>query len=111
MLYTTSGCRNRRGGAIAAQAALCGTVFLGLLAISLDGGTLLLERRHTQVTADAAALAAGAMLSQNVSTDQGLDPNGTAAARAQALVVANGFASSVVTTAKDASGNTLKDAS
>jgi hypothetical protein len=70
--------------------SLC--VLVAVLALVLDGGGLLAERRHAQATADAAALAAAADLFTNYNTNAGLDPSGTAAASALALAAANGYA-------------------
>jgi hypothetical protein len=50
--------RRPRRGAIAAQVAVMLTVLLGVAALALDGGILMVERRHAQAAADAAALAA-----------------------------------------------------
>jgi Flp pilus assembly protein TadG len=65
---------------------------LGIVAIALDGGLLLSERRHAQAVADAAALAAAADLYKNYAANQGLDPNGTAKAIALNYAAANGYA-------------------
>jgi uncharacterized membrane protein len=53
------------------------TALVGLLAVGLDGGLLLVEYRHAQETADAAALGAANSLYQRYSTDNGLDPTTT----------------------------------
>ena len=47
----------KRRGAIAAQAAICLGVLLGISAVTIDGGLMQAERRRAQATADAAALA------------------------------------------------------
>jgi Flp pilus assembly protein TadG len=81
----------RRRGTVAVLVAVCLTVLLGVLAIGLDGGTLLTERRHTQAAADAAALAAACDLYDYYWTNSGTDPNGTAAASALGTAAANGY--------------------
>jgi hypothetical protein len=67
------------------------TVLAGVLAITLDGGGLLAERRHAQSTADAAALAAAADLYANYKTNSGADTGGTAKASALSVANANGY--------------------
>jgi Flp pilus assembly protein TadG len=73
-----------RRGMVAVYVALSMTAILGIMAIALDGGILLAERRHAQATADAAALAAAAELYKNSS--------GTANSSALAVANANGYA-------------------
>jgi hypothetical protein len=80
-----------RRGAIIPLVAICLTVLLGVVAIALDGGNLLSERRHGQVTADAAALAAAADLYKNFALNQGKDPSGSAKQAALDLAKANGY--------------------
>jgi hypothetical protein len=67
-------------------------VILAVVAIGLDGGRMMDERRHAQAAADAAALAAAADLYDNFLFGLGLDPFGTAAAAARRSAAANGFA-------------------
>src|SRR5260370_10787793 len=81
----------QRRGAVIPIVALCLLTLLGILAIALDGGILLSERRHAQAVADAAALAAACSLYQNYAADKGLDPNGTAAKNALAYAAAGGY--------------------
>jgi hypothetical protein len=80
-----------RKGVVVVLVAVCLTVMLGFVAIALDGGMLLDNRRRVQAAADAAALAAVEDLYLNWRTNQGLDPQGTAAAKAMANAAANGF--------------------
>jgi hypothetical protein len=80
-----------RKGVVAVLVAVCLTALLGFVAIALDGGMLLDNRRRVQAAADAAALAAAEDLYLNWRTNQGLDPQGTAAAKATANAAANGF--------------------
>jgi Putative Flp pilus-assembly TadE/G-like len=51
---------NGRRGMVIAQVALSMGVVMGVLALVIDGGLVLAERRHAQATADAVALAAAA---------------------------------------------------
>ena len=54
-----------RRGMVAAQVVLSLSVLMAMLAVVADGGLLLVERRHAQATADAAALAAASDLYVN----------------------------------------------
>jgi Flp pilus assembly protein TadG len=85
--------RVRRRGAIAAQAAVCFTALLGVAALALDGGLLMLQRRYAQATADAAALAAAAQLYNNRAsiTNGTPDPGGAGKTAALAVASANGY--------------------
>jgi hypothetical protein len=76
---------------VAAQVAVCLTAVLGILALTLDGGLLLAERRHAQATADAAALAAASDLYNNWFTNSGADPSGTAKTSALNVASSNGY--------------------
>jgi hypothetical protein len=71
---------------------------MGVLAVVLDGGLLLSERRRAQATADAAALAAAGDLFANYPSNNGID-TGTARASALTTASANGYngGNSVVT--------------
>jgi Putative Flp pilus-assembly TadE/G-like len=80
-----------RRGMVAAQVSLGLTALLGMLALLVDGGLLLSERRHAQATADAAALAAATDLYANWRTNQGADFGGTAAASALNVASSNGY--------------------
>jgi hypothetical protein len=82
----------KRPGTVAVIVAVSLTALLGVLAIGLDGGLLLTERRRAQSTADAAALAAAADLYKNYSTNQGKDVSGTGKQAALNLASANGYA-------------------
>jgi len=84
--------RARRRGMIAVAVAVCLVVMFGVVAIALDGGGLLAERRHAQATADAAALAAACDLYDNYWLNNGADPNGTARASALKTAASNGYA-------------------
>src|SRR5215831_17708785 len=87
--------QQRRRGTVAVLVAICLTVILGIVAIAVDGGLLMEDRRQVQAAADAAALAAAIDLYNNYSTNYGLDPSGTAAKSAQTTAAANGFANNV----------------
>jgi Flp pilus assembly protein TadG len=87
-------CRQRtaaRRASVTALAAVCLIVIFGFVALAVDGGRLLNERRRAQTVADAAALAVAADLYQNWSKNKGLDPNGTAKASALSVASANGY--------------------
>ena len=64
---------------------------LGVLAISLEGGLLLSERRTALATADAAAEAAAADLYYNHYVNFGTDPGGTAKQAALTTADYNGY--------------------
>src|SRR5262245_15584173 len=63
----------------------------GVLALSLEGGMLLTERRNAQATADAAAFAAASDLYYNYFTYSGVDVPGTARAAAFRTAGYNGY--------------------
>src|SRR5437868_9868606 len=67
-------------------------VIVAMVALGMDGGRIMEERRHAQATADAAALAAGADLYANWWTNQGKDPSNTAKSAALSSAAANGYA-------------------
>lgn len=83
--------RTRRRGTIAVMVAVSLVAILGVVALSLDGGSMFEEKRHAQATADAAALAAAADLYEYYWTNSGTDPNGTAKASAFLTAANNGF--------------------
>ena len=91
MSRVTSSRREVRRGAALVQMILLLTILLSIMAVTLDGGILLTERRHAQATADAAALAAAADLFKNWNSNAGADTGGTAAASAQTTATANGY--------------------
>ena len=82
-----------RRGMVTAQVALSLSALMAMLAVVADGGLLLVERRHAQATADAAALAAACDLYANWNTNNnnGTDPSGTALASALGVASANGY--------------------
>jgi Flp pilus assembly protein TadG len=81
--------RQRRRGTALVQIVLCLTFLAGVLAVVLDGGVLLAERRHAQAVADAAALAGAADLFARWATNNGVDPSGSSPAVASATSTAN----------------------
>src|SRR5437763_8878694 len=91
----------RRRGTVVALVAIGLVPLLGILAISLEGGLLMAERRRVQATTDSAALAAADMLFRNYPVHRGVDDNGQAAQASFNLAGDSGYAndgiSSVVT--------------
>jgi Flp pilus assembly protein TadG len=85
----------RRRGVVAPMVAVLLTVMIGVTALAIDGGILLIDRREAWAAADAAALAAAIDLFQNYDKNQGADPNGTAATSAKDTAKDNGFADGV----------------
>ena len=83
--------RSRRGGSVTPLAVLSLTLLVSVVALVVDGGSLMEVRRHAQATADAAALAAATDLYANYAANKGADPKGTAATSAQSIASANGF--------------------
>jgi Flp pilus assembly protein TadG len=81
----------RRRGTVAVVVAVCMVALIGVMAFVLDGGLLIANRRRAQTIADAAAHAAACSLYRNYTTDNGLDPNGTAKAAGLANASANGY--------------------
>ena len=81
-----------RRGNVAVFVAVCMVVLLATLAVAVDGGTLLTQRRQGQAVADAAALAAAADLYDYYWSNSGKDPSDTAKASAIAYAAANGYA-------------------
>jgi hypothetical protein len=83
--------RPPRNGTVTPLLVLSLSLFVGMVALCLDGGTLMEDRRHVQAAADAAALAAAADLFVYYPLNRGLDWSGTARAAALANAAANGF--------------------
>lgn len=71
---------------------------LSVLALSLEGGLLLSERRHAQATADAASMAAAADFYWNWYTNFGTDTGGTAASSAYYTASQDGYTNDGVNT-------------
>ncbi len=98
MLRTNRPEHQHRRGIVVVLAAVAMVVILSVLALSLDGGSLLTERRKTQGAADAAALAAACDLYDNYWTNFGDDPIGLAKKSALVTAKANGYVSNLVDT-------------
>src|ERR1051325_7691931 len=81
----------RRPGNVTVWVILSSSVIVGIVALGMDGGRLMEERRHVQAAADAAALAAAADLYQNYTQQQGQDTTGTARTAALSSAAANGY--------------------
>jgi hypothetical protein len=114
-MVRTKNRHEKREGAIYALLLVSISVIVALLAITLDGGRLLDQRRSVQQAADLAALAAAADIYNRYDVNNGLDPSGTAAAAALAIAQANGFAcdgvtSSITVNVPPASGPFAKQA-
>lgn len=86
-----------RPGAVAPLVALSLVALMSLVAIALDGGLLLDQRRSCQAAADAAALAAAEDLYYRWQTNSGSDTSGTAKDAALAIAAANGYTNDGVT--------------
>jgi hypothetical protein len=82
--------RPRRGGTVTPWLVLSLTAIIGIVALGIDGGRMMEERRATQAAADAAALAAACQVYENYSSLAGQD-NGTATAAANASAATNGY--------------------
>jgi hypothetical protein len=91
MSYRTTR-KARREGKVAVLLAISMTAVVSMLALSLDGGALLSERRHAQAVADSAALAAASDLYYKYWVESGWDTQGTARASALEVAAANGYA-------------------
>ncbi len=77
--------RSTRKGMVAVWVAVSLTALMTMLALVMDGGLLLAERRHAQATADAAALAAASSIYVNNGSTTG------ASASALGIASANGY--------------------
>jgi len=89
-----------RKGAVTVTAALCLSAFLGVLALAIDGGLWMAERRRAQAAADSAALAAASVLYERFNADKGLDPTGKAKAAAIEYAEKYGYTNDETTTPK-----------
>ena len=83
--------RLARRGAVIILVALSLAVVLAFVAIAIDGGGLLEERRQAQATADVAAIAGAEDLFRNFPQNKGLDTDETAETRAREIADANGY--------------------
>ena len=81
---------DRRGNVVVIVAFSLVAIF-GVIALAIDGGLLLDNRRHVQATADAAALAAASDMFKNYTTYYGVDTKGTAESSALTFIQENGY--------------------
>ena len=88
----------RRPGKVVVVVAVSLVTLMGFVALSLDGGLLLDQRRKSQSTCDAAALAAAGKLFYNFNYDRGYDPTGSAKQAALDSAGVNGFQNGVNST-------------
>lgn len=85
------GFREHRRGTVVVASCVAVAAILGVVALSLDGGGLMAERRKAQSAADAAALSAACELYDNYWSYYGADSGATAKASALATAKANGY--------------------
>jgi hypothetical protein len=90
MLLSLESRRSRRG-TVVVIVAVCLVVLFGTVAISTDGGLLQDQKRHAQSTADAAAMAAAAVLYENYPKNQGFDLGNNATQAAYDFAAENGY--------------------
>lgn len=90
-------CRNcstrteERRGTVVVMVAVSLVALMGFVAIAIDGGVLLDQRRQAQAACDSAALAAAADLFGNVFRHGGNDLTGSAKEAAEATALDNGY--------------------
>ncbi len=84
-------CRRRRGS-ILLLASFALIALVGLMALTIECGALMAERRRAQAIADAAAFAAACDLTYNYGFNSGSDPQGAAMASALATAASSGYA-------------------
>jgi Putative Flp pilus-assembly TadE/G-like len=89
--------RTQRRGGVTVQVAICLIVIVGVVALNLDGGRMLEERRRVQSTSDAAATAAAGNLYTNYWTNRGADTGKSAQAAAEDVALKNGYPREAVT--------------
>ena len=88
--------KQTRRGTVAVMTAVCLVLVLTVVAIAIDGGLLLDNARRVQAVADTAAFSAAEDLYLNARANKGLDPNGSAVARAVAITDAAGYPTPIV---------------
>lgn len=84
--------RVSRRGTVTVWVVVCLSVIIGVVAIGMDGGRMMDERRGVQSATDAAALAAGGDMYENYLVNKGADPSATARAAVLRVAAANGYA-------------------
>ncbi|WP_165250978.1 pilus assembly protein TadG-related protein [Paludisphaera soli] len=82
-----------RRGAVAVVAAVSMIPLVGVLALVLDAGLLMAERRRAQSAADAASFAAVCAYKSAIDADDGQSSQAAATAAAQDYAAANGYSS------------------
>jgi hypothetical protein len=80
-----------RRGAVTPLVAILMIPLICFVALAIDGGMLLTERRRAQATADAAAMAAACVLYDNYPVDQGQGNVGNPVNAALTVASANGY--------------------
>jgi hypothetical protein len=90
--------RSTRRGHIAIMVAMSIVAIVSTIAVSLDGGAIMSERRHAQNAADAAALAGACDLYYNFWLYSGYDTPGTARTAAFAGAAQSGYTNDGTTT-------------
>jgi Flp pilus assembly protein TadG len=101
----------RRRGAVAVLVALCLILLMAVVAVTVDGGVLLMERRHAQAVADSAAMAGACVLYQYYPSDHPAAGNATthtdeAKQAALDVAAANGYIGTGSADQKDGRGTT-----
>lgn len=91
MILRSPSSKFRRRGISLVLVVVSMVALLGVVAISLEGGLLLSERRTAQATADAAAQSAAADLYYHHYVNFGLDPAGSAKESGLAAAKLNGY--------------------
>ncbi len=86
-----------RRGTVAVIVAVCMTVLLSMVAISVDGGVLQDKKRHVQAAADATALAGASVIYEEFPKHNGKDTNGKAKQAAMDIATAHGYQNKEVT--------------
>src|SRR5712692_3687703 len=87
-----------RRGAVTPLVAVCLLLMIpAIMALVVDGGMLLTERRRAQATADAAAMAAACVMYDNYPVDQGAGKIGNPSGAALTVASANGYTNDGVT--------------
>ena len=81
----------RRRGATLVTMSVALVVLVGIMALALEGGSIMAERRRAQAVADAAALAAACDLSYQYGFSKGLDTTGKAADSALQVAYASQY--------------------
>src|SRR5690242_13200124 len=81
----------RRQASVSVLVTVSLVALLAFVALAVDGGLLLWDRRCVQAAADAAAMAAAIDLYSNYQSNGGYDSSGSAVKAAQDIAAANGY--------------------